>query len=132
MKKILSLGVICFAVACFCALPVLNAADAPADGLKMENTKNPVVFNHSTHKDSTCQDCHHKWDGASAIKKCSDAGCHDNLDKKAKGQDSYYKAMHNRRVKETDSCISCHGKVAGKDKAKKKHLTGCKKSACHP
>ncbi|NJB68209.1 hypothetical protein GGQ74_001882 [Desulfobaculum xiamenense] len=132
MKKILSLCVVCFAVACFCALPVLNAADAPADGLKMAKTAKAVVFNHGTHKDAKCQDCHHKWDGASAIKKCSDAGCHDNFDKKAKDASSYYQAMHAKKVKAADSCISCHLKAAGSDKDKKKQLTGCKKSACHP
>lgn len=132
MKKILFLGVVCFAIASFCALPVLNAADAPADGLKMEATKQPVTFNHSTHGDYECKDCHHQWDGSSAIKKCSDAGCHDNFDRKAKGPDSYYQAMHNRRVKDVQSCISCHGDVAGKDREMKRELTGCRKSACHP
>lgn len=132
MKKILSLGLVCAALVCFAALPNLNAADAPADGLKMAKTKNAVTFNHSTHASEDCKACHHKWDGAAAIKKCSDAGCHDNFDKKDKSVNSYYQAMHTRKAKETESCLSCHKAAAGKDKAKKKELTGCRKSACHP
>jgi len=134
MKKIISLCAVCFALACFCALPVLNAADAPADGLKLSATKKPVVFNHSTHKNAKCEACHHNWDGKSAIKKCSDSGCHDNLDKKAKGKDSYYKAMHSKKAKNPQSCLSCHKDVVKQhkgDKALKKKLTGCKKSGCH-
>lgn len=132
MKKFLSLGLVCAALVCFCALPAVNAADAPADGQAMSHTKKPVTFNHSTHKSADCKVCHHTWDGAAAVKKCSDAGCHDNFDKKDKSVHSYYLAMHTKKAKKTDSCVSCHKKTAGKDKAMKKKLTGCKKSACHP
>jgi len=131
MKKILSLGLVCAALVCFCALPVLNAADAPADGLKMANTGKPVTFNHSTHASVDCKACHHKWDGAGAVKKCSTAGCHDKFDKKDKSVNSYYQAIHNKKPQGTQSCLSCHKDAAGSDKDKKKALTACKGSACH-
>lgn len=135
MKKFLSIGVVCAALVCFCALPVVSAVDAPADGLKMEKTKKPVVFNHSTHKADDCKTCHHTWDGASEVKSCSAAGCHDNFDKKDKSVNSYYQATHSKKAKKAPSCVSCHKDYAKKNKLKKadkKKLTGCKKSACHP
>lgn len=131
MKKFLTLGLVCFALVCFCALPALNAADAPADGLKLANTKKNVTFNHSTHKGEDCKACHHTWDGSSAIKKCTDAGCHDSFDKKDKSEHGYYNAMHTKKGAHK-SCVACHKDAAGKDKDKKKLLTGCSKSACHP
>ncbi len=115
------------------AIPALYAADVPPDGLKMENTKNPVTFNHSTHKAEECVVCHHMSGGdASKIKKCSSEGCHDNFDKKDKSVHNYYKAMHGKGDKGTHSCLSCHKEKAGNDKDKKKELAGCKKSVCHP
>lgn len=132
MKKMLSIGAVCAAMVCFWAVAGVSAVDAPADGLKMEKTKKPVVFNHSTHTSADCQTCHHTWDGAAPIKSCAAAGCHDNFDKKDKSVHSYFKATHNRRAKEVPSCVSCHKKTAGKDRDLKKKLTGCRKSVCHP
>ncbi len=130
MKKFLSMGLICAALVCFAALPALNAADAPADGLKLAATEKPVVFNHSTHKATDCKACHHKWDGAAPIQKCNNAGCHDVMDKKDKTVNSYYQAMHNKKAAKP-TCLSCHVDAAGKDKELKKKLTSCKGSACH-
>ncbi len=131
MKK-LFVCVVAAAIICAFALPNLFAADAPADGLKMDKTKTPVVFNHSTHKAEDCEFCHHKSkDNPENIKKCSSEGCHDNFDKKAKGPENYYKAIHGAG-KTIPTCLSCHKEKAGKDKDMKKKLTGCKKSACHP
>ncbi|MBG0778110.1 MAG: cytochrome c3 family protein [Desulfovibrionaceae bacterium] len=131
MKKTLFMSLICAAIVCAFGLATLYAADAPADGLKMEATKNPVVFNHSAHKKYDCKECHHTWDGAGAIQKCSDKGCHDNMDKKDKSVHAYYKAMHGKGKLST--CVSCHKDVAkAMDKDAKKALTSCKKSKCHP
>ncbi|MFV0423654.1 cytochrome c3 family protein [Oleidesulfovibrio sp.] len=130
MRKSLFAVMVLALVAAF-SLPVI-AADAPADGLKMEQTKMPVIFNHSAHADYKCVDCHHLVDGKESFAKCSTAGCHDNFDKKDKSVHSYYKIMHDRKAADVPTCISCHNEVAGKDKDKKKELTGCKKSKCHP
>ncbi len=117
------------------ALPALaEKPEVPADGLKMAVSKKPVVFNHSTHKDVACADCHHPVDGVESYKKCSDAGCHDDL-KAKKGTKSYYYVMHAKKGTKYDTCVSCHVKVAAKkpdDKDYKKKLTGCAKgSGCH-
>lgn len=130
MKKFVSMGLMSAAVMCFVALPAVNAADAPADGLKMAKTAKPVVFNHSTHKADDCKACHHTWDGAGAIQSCAAAGCHDVMDKKDKSVNSYYLAMHNKKAAHP-TCVSCHADKAGDDKDLKKKLTGCKGSACH-
>ncbi len=131
MKKYFLVGFVCAALVCFCALPSLKAAEAPADGLVLKMTKKHVVFNHSAHKSLDCKTCHHTWDGKSAIQKCSTKGCHDNVDRKAKGVHSYYEAMHARKGSH-DSCLACHKKVAKKDHSLRKKLTSCMHSACHP
>ena len=135
MRKLLCVSLACAVMVCFFALPGLNAADAPADGMKMDNyqpaKKNLVViFNHSTHKTSECKECHHKWDGKGKVAGCSSAGCHDVYDKKDKTEKSYYKIIHKKCALST--CVTCHKDHAGADKAKKKELAGCKKSKCHP
>ena len=135
MKKFLCVSLACAALVCFFALPGLDAAEAPADGMKLDNYKAPkrnlvVIFNHSTHKANECTECHHKWDGKGKVRRCSTAGCHDVFDKKDKTQKSYYKIIHKKCKLST--CVTCHKAHVGKDKAKKKELTGCKKSKCHP
>ncbi|GFM32468.1 cytochrome c3 family protein [Desulfovibrio subterraneus] len=129
MRKPLFIALVAVLALAF-ALPLI-AADAPADGLKMEATKNPVIFNHSTHKSAKCVDCHHLVDGKENYKKCSDAGCHSAAAADKKNAGSYYKIVHDKKAK-MPTCISCHADAAGADKEKKKALTGCKKSSCHP
>lgn len=132
MKKTLLMSLLCAALVCAFGLASLHAADAPADGLKMEKTKNPVTFNHSAHASIDCKECHHKWDGAGAVQPCYASGCHDKLDRKDKSEHSYYKAMHGRG-KTVSSCLSCHKEEAKKmDKAAKKAMKSCRKSKCHP
>lgn len=131
MKKIFFLGLLLLVTA-FALTAVAAAPKAPADGLKMDKTKKVVVFNHSTHKDIQCVDCHHPVDGKENYQNCASAGCHDNFDQKDKSVHSYYQAMHKKKGNKFDTCVSCHEKVAGADKAKKKELAGCAKSKCHP
>ncbi|ABB39976.1 cytochrome c class III [Oleidesulfovibrio alaskensis G20] len=130
MRKSLFAVMVLALVAAF-ALPVI-AAEAPADGLKMENTKMPVIFNHSSHSSYQCADCHHPVDGKENLAKCATAGCHDVFDKKDKSVHSYYKIIHDRKATTVATCMSCHLEAAGSDKDLKKELTGCKKSKCHP
>lgn len=131
MKKLFTC-LVAAAIVCAFALPNLYAVDAPADGIKMEKTSNPVVFNHSTHQAEDCEFCHHKSGGDLAnIKACSSEGCHDAFDKKDKTEKNYYKAMHGKH-KTIPTCVSCHREKAGKDKELKKKLTSCKGSVCHP
>ncbi len=132
MKKLLILGIFCITAAL--VLPALAAQpEAPADGIKMNKTgKKEVTFNHSTHKEVKCGECHHPVDGKEDYRPCSTAGCHDNLDKADKSVHSYYQIMHKTKDAKHQTCISCHAAKAGDDKEKKKELTGCAKSKCHP
>jgi hypothetical protein len=91
-----------------------------------------VVFNHSTHADMKCVECHHPVKGKEDYNACATAGCHDKIGQKEKGTDAYYLAIHKAKGAKFDTCISCHTKAAGNDKDKKKLLTACSKSACHP
>ncbi len=132
MRKLFTLGLFCllaaFVLPAFAAQPT-----APADGLKMEKSgKKVVVFNHSTHKDHKCVECHHPVNGKEDYRACGTAGCHDNIDIKDKSEHSYNLAFHMVKDAKHQSCMSCHKTVAGNDKDKKKELTGCAKSKCHP
>ena len=131
MKRAVFVFLSC-ATAAFLFAAAAMAAQSPADGLKLAKTSKNVVFNHSAHKKADCKECHHTWDGAGAVKKCSDAGCHDSLDKADKSVKSYYQAMHQKGGKQS-TCLSCHTDVADKmDKEAGKKLKSCAKSVCHP
>ena len=93
---------------------VVQATDAPADGLKATNygKKAPVVFDHSKHGDTSCDTCHHK--AAEGKYKCGD--CHKlTADKAPKIAD----AMHK---KDTGKCWNCH---RAKDAKAKKKCNEC-------
>lgn len=130
MKKILMLS-LSILVAVALAMPAIAARpEAPVGPMKMALTSKPVTFNHDTHASVDCAVCHHEVNGVENYGKCGDAGCHDAFGPKEKGKNSYYRLAHDKKME--NSCISCHTKVAGQDKDKKKALTGCKGSACHP
>lgn len=131
MRKLFLLGIL-FLVAAFVMPAFAAQPDAPADGIQMHKTSKTVVFNHSTHKDTKCVECHHPVDGKEDFRPCSTAGCHDNFDKKDKSVHSYYQAMHKAKEVKFQTCVSCHIAKAGDDKEKKKELAGCAKSKCHP
>ncbi len=132
MKRLFLLGVFCL-LAAF-VLPALAAQpEVPADGQKLEKGgKKVVIFNHSTHKAQKCVECHHPVDGKEDFRPCATAGCHDIMGQKDKSINSYYQAMHKKQDVKHNSCVACHTTTAGDDAAKKKELTGCAKSKCHP
>lgn len=132
MRKALILGIFCLLAAL--VLPALaEQPEVPADGLKMNfSGKKEVIFNHSTHKDEACNTCHHPVDGVDNYGKCSNEGCHNIAGTAEKGVHSYNQAIHKKKDNKHQSCVSCHEKLAGDDKAKKKELAGCAKSKCHP
>lgn len=131
MKKLFIGGVLllstAFAASAFAAQP-----EVPADGIKMNRMSKVVIFNHSTHKDIKCTDCHHPVDGKEDFRSCATAGCHDNFDKKDKSVNSLYQAVHKAKDNKFNTCVACHVATAGDDKDKKKELAGCAKSKCHP
>ena len=132
MKKLLILGIICMMAAL--VLPAIAAQpEVPADGIKMNKSgKKEVIFNHSTHKEQACADCHHPVDGKEDFRACGTEGCHDITGTADKSINSYNQAMHKKKDNKFQTCVSCHEKTAGDDKAKKKELAGCAKSKCHP
>jgi hypothetical protein len=132
MKKLFLLGMFCMTAAL--VLPAFaSQPETPADGIKMNfSGKKEVLFNHGTHKDNGCQTCHHPVDDKENYGKCSNDGCHHIADTSDKSVNSYNLAMHKKKDNKHQTCLSCHEKTAGDDKARKKELAGCSKSKCHP
>lgn len=130
MRKLFMCDV-CLVFAVAMAGPAIAARPAaPLEPVKMELTKMPVTFNHSTHASVDCGICHHPVEGVETYAACGSSGCHDVLDKKDKSWKSYYRLAHDRKV--SNSCLGCHVEVVKTDKAKRKELTSCKGSSCHP
>lgn len=116
-------------VGAFC-LPALMAADAPKGDMMLKPpggapmTKAPVKFSHEKHKAVDCKGCHHQ--GMDKTLKCSDKGCHDNLDPADKtSKNSFYMAFH--KGDSMISCVGCHKKA--KEGGKNAPIA-C--NACHP
>ena len=114
-------------VGAFC-LPALWAVEAPKDmELKVPAgataTKAPVKFSHEKHKANECKACHHKGEQDF---KCSNKGCHDNVDPTDKtSEKSFYMAFH--KGDSVHSCVGCHKKAK---EAGKNAPIAC--NACHP
>lgn len=136
----LALYTACILAAAFIlASPAITAGiEAPGtmaiDNYKSEAANLKVNFNHLSHSNYECVECHHQWDPGCGEppKPCSYSGCHDVMDKKEKSKSSYYKIIHDMRPKEISTCVSCHRETAGGDKEMKKKLAGCRGSVCHP
>ena len=132
MKKFFTPGAAALLVIVL-ALPACAEQPAVPDGpIKMELTRKPVEFDHSFHKDRQCGECHHQVDGADNFQKCASAGCHDVLGQKDKTVQSYYRIAHDRKVEKSYSCLKCHFEVVQAQPDKKKALTSCAGSSCHP
>lgn len=115
--------------------PPVDAAEQPTppqNPLPLQYLKKTVDFPHLPHTGLTCVSCHHTWDGESVMPKCTNSGCHDVMDPKDKSVQSFYKVIHGRGSKDVASCLSCHKVEAKKQPDKRKYLTGCTQSACHP
>lgn len=115
--------------------PQALAAEQPAppdQPLRLEYLKKAVDFPHAPHTGAACVTCHHTWTGSEPMPKCSDSGCHDVMDPKDKTVRSFYNMVHGRGSEAVSSCLACHKEEAKKQPEKRKELTGCVKSACHP
>ena len=139
MKKIILVCLAALALAMGANADEKEAFKAPADGLKIDFIKGNserdlfVMFNHSTHTEYECADCHHKMfqlKGERPPRSC--VVCHDNVDvNDSKGYRSYFKAMHKLRQAPRaprPACVSCHTIKFGN----RKEMTGCGTSSCHP
>jgi hypothetical protein len=68
--------------------------------------KADVTFNHVSHMDYACQDCHHTAYDTWTIQSCSSAGCHDDIATRS-GVNSVYRTFHTTQDT-TKSCVGCH------------------------
>lgn len=135
MKKSMLLSLICAALLCLVAAPILSAADAPKDdlvvsapeGMKTKEKdgqpgklQKSVPFPHSKHAAVECAKCHHTMAKDGVAKKCTTSGCHDSLEAKGKDNAKDIKLVENAFH---NQCIECH-----KDMKKENKPTG--PSAC--
>jgi hypothetical protein len=68
--------------------------------------KKDVLFNHASHMEIACQDCHHMVADTYTIEGCMIEGCHDDVVNRAEAS-SIYRAFHTTRDTEK-SCVGCH------------------------
>lgn len=115
----------------FATSPCAAAPAVPDKPLELRGTKKAVLFPHVAHGKIACVDCHHLVDGKESYAKCGSAGCHDDLVEK-KGARSLYRVMHARKDTAHTTCLACHAKIVAEQPDRKKDLTGCAKSRCHP
>jgi len=152
MKKLLTFGAGALLVSALVmpALAEQEAGQPPALSrtVRMAKTDKPVMFPHAPHTAQSCTPCHEStpWHfpplsmnakedcdrchHTGEYTKCSDSGCHDNMDIKDKSESSYFRIFHDRKVE--NSCLNCHFKVAQTRPEKKQALTACADSSCHP
>jgi hypothetical protein len=135
MKQILALGLLGFVL---CAAPVFCETpepEPPEDGLVINSIKGRserdlgVTFNHSSHADYTCIDCHHATKEDELPQSCG-AGkrCHDKTGiDELRGFKSYFRTMH-KKDRRHPTCVGCHTELFEGDK----YMTSCTRSACHP
>ncbi len=107
MKKVLSV------LAVLVAAGFLFAATAPEKAVTIDGAKNKkpaVEFQHKTHANYKCQQCHHTWDGKGTPAKCTSCHTLKGKDKAAKAYVAFHKGNKER------SCVGCHKdlKKAGK------------------
>lgn len=68
--------------------------------------KGDVTFNHASHMDIACQQCHHTVADSFTIQSCMSEGCHDNIKDRSETS-SVYRTFHTTQDKEK-SCVGCH------------------------
>ncbi|XPV76922.1 MAG: cytochrome c3 family protein [Desulfovibrio sp.] len=138
MKQLLILSLL----ALFLAVPIAFASNsvaqeeftAPDDDLLINKIKGNsprdigVIFNHSSHGDYDCVECHHRWKGDKAPVSCANGSkCHNELEpNELRSPKSFFKAMHKKNTRH-QSCVQCHTEIAEGDK----DMTGCTRSMCH-
>lgn len=68
--------------------------------------KGDVTFNHASHTDIPCQQCHHTVFDTYTIESCMTEGCHDNVKVRTEVS-SVYRTFHTTKDT-TKSCVGCH------------------------
>ncbi|MGJ3522320.1 formate dehydrogenase subunit gamma cytochrome c-553 [Nitratidesulfovibrio sp. D1] len=104
-----------------------DAAKAPKKAIELKHGTSKrmhVMFNHATHKDVACEQCHHDTpDPAKPYVSCTNDDCHATPGPRERDTMSMFVAYH---AKDTDrSCYGCHKQMA-KDHPE---FSGCR--PCH-
>ncbi len=68
--------------------------------------KGDVTFNHASHMDIACQQCHHTVADSFTIQSCMSEGCHDNIKDRSETS-SVYRTFHTTHDNKK-SCVGCH------------------------
>lgn len=68
--------------------------------------KGDVTFNHASHMDIACQQCHHTVADSFTIQSCMSEGCHDNIKDRSETF-SVYRTFHTTQENKK-SCVGCH------------------------
>ena len=101
-----------------------DAAKAPKKAMEMKHGTSKrmhVMFNHATHKDVACDQCHHDTpDPKKPFVSCTSADCHATPGPRERDTMSMFVAYH---AKDTDR--SCYKKLA----AENPQFSGCR--PCH-
>lgn len=71
-----------------------------------------VIFNHSTHKDIACRNCHHTGLPGNRYAACTSPECHAITAPSSREPLSVYMAYHAPNMKR--SCYGCHKPLQGK------------------
>lgn len=84
-----------------------------------------VTFNHSSHRNTPCQTCHHEEGSGGLYVPCTE--CHNEPGPGKTDPTSTYMAFHSRSS--TRSCLGCHTKLFREDKATYGKFINCR--PCH-
>ena len=129
---LLSVALLLFSAGVPVAAPdVTVAPEVPADEVVLSGSKKDVPFSHLYHDSLACTVCHHLVNGKKQFAKCSTFGCHDDLMGRREMRSLYY-VVHAQGNLRHQTCMSCHIRAAEKAPDRKKELTGCSSSGCHP
>ena len=119
---------------CLGAALALSAAAAPIPpdhSLELWGSRKSVMFPHMPHANNACDACHHPVEGRENFDACGSVGCHDDLTAK-QGVKSLHAVTHSKKKLAHTTCMACHSETVARQPERKRELTDCARSKCHP
>lgn len=113
MVGFMILGCAAAALAGNVEIPSSSTLQSKASGYTTK--KGPVTFNHASHMQIACQQCHHTVADTMSFQGCMTDGCHDNLATRTE-TNSVYRTFHTTQDK-NKSCVGCHRDLKKKGKS---------------
>lgn len=98
------LGCAAASMAASMEMPESVTMSTTADGYTPK--KGAVTFNHASHMDIPCLQCHHTVADTYTFQSCGSEGCHDNVATRT-DTNSVYWTFHTTK-NTTASCVGCH------------------------